>query len=140
MKPAFHTNTSSRQTHYFLNNDRLFLVTGGAGFVGSHIAETLLGRGHQVRIVDNLVTVQVRKMSQILATMLTSLKATCQIRLWLRMPSQMQPLRSRQACLCGIVIAKVAFHRKAKSLTKRCEFRSVRAWGPVYWQGGTSIL
>jgi UDP-glucose 4-epimerase len=39
-----------------MNNNRLFLVTGGAGFIGSHIAETLLARGHQVRIVDNLVT------------------------------------------------------------------------------------
>jgi nucleoside-diphosphate-sugar epimerase len=31
-------------------------VTGGAGFIGSHIAERLLRDGHQVRIVDNLST------------------------------------------------------------------------------------
>ncbi|NQU22218.1 MAG: SDR family oxidoreductase [Candidatus Nealsonbacteria bacterium] len=35
---------------------RTFLVTGGAGFVGSHIAETLIERGDKVRIVDNLCT------------------------------------------------------------------------------------
>jgi nucleoside-diphosphate-sugar epimerase len=29
------------------------LVTGGAGFIGSHIAERLLGEGHAVRIYDN---------------------------------------------------------------------------------------
>ncbi len=29
------------------------LVTGGAGFIGSHIAERLVRDGHQVRIVDN---------------------------------------------------------------------------------------
>ena len=32
------------------------LVTGGAGFIGSHIAEQLLGRGHEVAVVDNLST------------------------------------------------------------------------------------
>ena len=35
---------------------RLCLVTGGAGFIGSHIAEALLGRGDRVRILDNLST------------------------------------------------------------------------------------
>ncbi len=32
------------------------LLTGGAGFIGSHVADQLLERGHEVTIVDNLVT------------------------------------------------------------------------------------
>ena len=32
------------------------LVTGGAGFIGSHLAEKLLGQEHDVFIIDNLWT------------------------------------------------------------------------------------
>jgi UDP-glucose 4-epimerase len=35
---------------------RTFLVTGGAGFIGSNIAEALVRRGDRVRVIDNLST------------------------------------------------------------------------------------
>lgn len=35
---------------------RTFLVTGGAGFIGSHIVEALVSRGDRVRVLDNLST------------------------------------------------------------------------------------
>ena len=33
-----------------------YLVTGGAGFIGSHIVDELIKSGHEVLIIDSLVT------------------------------------------------------------------------------------
>jgi len=42
---------------------RTFLVTGGAGFIGSHVAEALAERGDRVRVLDNLSTGHVSNMA-----------------------------------------------------------------------------
>jgi nucleoside-diphosphate-sugar epimerase len=34
----------------------LYLVTGGAGFIGSHLTEELVRRGERVRVIDSLIT------------------------------------------------------------------------------------
>lgn len=39
-----------------LPSNSRFLITGGAGFIGSHLAATLLARGHRVRVLDNFAT------------------------------------------------------------------------------------
>jgi nucleoside-diphosphate-sugar epimerase len=41
-----------------------FLVTGGAGFIGSHISEALVARGDRVRVVDNFATGYERNVRQ----------------------------------------------------------------------------
>ena len=33
-----------------------YLITGGGGFIGSHLVETLLGMGQSVRALDNFAT------------------------------------------------------------------------------------
>jgi nucleoside-diphosphate-sugar epimerase len=42
-----------------------YLVTGGAGFIGSHLAEELVRRGQRVRVVDSLVTGKRRNLDHI---------------------------------------------------------------------------
>src|SRR5712691_11099912 len=42
-----------------------YLVTGGAGFIGSHLAEELVRRGHPVRVADSLITGRRRNLDHI---------------------------------------------------------------------------
>ncbi len=42
-----------------------YLVTGGAGFIGSHLTEELVRRGHRVRVVDSLITGRRRNLDHI---------------------------------------------------------------------------
>ena len=41
------------------------LVTGGAGFIGSHVAHRLVNDGHAVRVVDNLSTGDIRNLAHL---------------------------------------------------------------------------
>jgi UDP-glucose 4-epimerase len=42
------------------------LITGGAGFIGSHLAERLISRGDEVSVVDNITTGRIENLSHIL--------------------------------------------------------------------------
>ena len=41
------------------------LVTGGAGFIGSHIVRRLLGAGYEVRVIDNLATGRLSNLEEV---------------------------------------------------------------------------
>jgi UDP-glucose 4-epimerase len=49
-------------------NHKTCVVTGGAGFIGSHLVDRLIADGHRVRVIDNFINGQHENMSQALAT------------------------------------------------------------------------
>src|SRR2546423_4085278 len=42
-----------------------FLVTGGAGFIGSHLSDLLVAQGHRVHVLDDLSTGSLENISQL---------------------------------------------------------------------------
>ena len=42
-----------------------YLITGGAGFIGSHLTEALVNRGDQVVILDNFFTSSMDNLKQV---------------------------------------------------------------------------
>jgi nucleoside-diphosphate-sugar epimerase len=47
------------------HSDKIILVTGGAGFIGSHLATRLLADGYRVRVLDNLATGKIENLAPI---------------------------------------------------------------------------
>ncbi|MEP0823767.1 MAG: SDR family oxidoreductase [Ignavibacterium sp.] len=47
-----------------MQNKAISIVTGGAGFLGSHLCDRLLGEGHRVICIDNLITGKTANIAQ----------------------------------------------------------------------------
>jgi UDP-glucose 4-epimerase len=77
----------------------VYLITGGAGFIGSHLAERLLERGDQVLLMDNLST--------------GSMENIRQLKKYDRMHYFLEPLENRQLLAELVDEADVIFHLAA---------------------------
>lgn len=53
---AFPSGAAERKTHGHAIMSKRILITGGAGFIGSHLSERLLKEGHEVICMDNFFT------------------------------------------------------------------------------------
>jgi UDP-glucose 4-epimerase len=77
----------------------VYLITGGAGFVGSHLAERLLDRGEEVLLLDNLST--------------GSMENIRHLKKYDRMHYFLEPLENRQLLAELVDEADVIFHLAA---------------------------
>ena len=126
------------------------LVTGGAGFIGSNLADELIRQGAEVRIIDNLVTGSLTNLEEITAISILS-KATLTTTLLLTKAVQgvdvvfheaalpsvprsvANPLETHQACVNGTfnVLHKVSGRRRTPSGLRRVEFCLRQPEGPA---------
>jgi UDP-glucose 4-epimerase len=77
----------------------VYLITGGAGFIGSHLAERLLERGEQVLLMDNLST--------------GSMENIRHLKIYDRMQYFLEPLENRQLLAELVDEADAIFHLAA---------------------------
>ena len=51
-----------------------YIVTGGAGFIGSNIVKKLVARGHKVTVIDNLNTGKEENLELVVSTCIDHIK------------------------------------------------------------------
>jgi len=57
--------SASADREHYMSDKKTALVTGGAGFIGSHLCDALLKRGMRVIAMDNLITGSLRNIEHI---------------------------------------------------------------------------
>jgi UDP-glucose 4-epimerase len=111
-----------------------YLVTGGAGFIGSHIATALVERGERVRVLDNLCTGKVANLAAVqskiefvegdisdpvaVAKAMQGVEVVFHQAALASVPMSLEnPLATNQACVTGTVtVLKAAVDAKVRRL------------------------
>ncbi len=83
------------------------LITGGAGFIGSHLAERLLKDGHQVVILDNLSTGRLENIEHLLK------KNNLEFFRWLKMTILIENIIGRQKRLMNNIFNPAIVNEKS---------------------------
>ena len=97
-----------------------FLVTGGAGFIGSHIVRALLKKGHHVRVLDNFSSGKIGNLKSVIKEIeLVS-----------------GDIRSQNTCSkaakgIDFVLHQAALRSVPKSLKTPGEYNEVNIWGTL---------
>ena len=96
------------------------LVTGGAGFIGSHLVEALVRRGNRVRVLDNLSEGKLRNLASVSR----------------RIEFIRGDVRDERAIRKAVKGVKLVFHQAAlrsvpKSVGKPLEYHEVNATGTL---------
>jgi len=97
-----------------------FLVTGGAGFIGSHITERLVKRGHFVRVLDNFSSGKKKNLENVISE-IDLIKAD---------------IRSKDSCLkatkgIDFVLHQAALRSVPKSVANPDEYNQVNIGGTL---------
>ena len=91
--------------HALASRRALWLVTGAAGFIGSHLIETLLAAGQQVRGLDNFATGH--------RSNLENVRARVGEEAWDRFTFVEADIRDRAACAAAVVGVDHVLHQAA---------------------------
>ena len=55
------------------------VITGGAGFIGSHLVERLVKLNHKVTVIDNLATGKIKNLSKVINKIKFFKKSICNL-------------------------------------------------------------
>jgi UDP-glucuronate decarboxylase len=128
----FTTNSSvaDGRVDFFLNGR--ILVTGGAGFLGSHLCDRLVAQGHDVICLDNLFTSQKINIEHLLGKPTSSSSATTSPPLWLEVDEiynmacpaapghyQYNPIKTMKTSVMGAI--------NVLGMAKRCRAKVLQA-------------